>query len=210
MFKNKKIVMSITCVKTDIFMLKKWNRLFYKYDSDDLELNELQFYKHLNIISEEHIVVDDWIYNEERKSVVLVDCEANAEYANATNYRWKIIASTDKSLGLPIISDDIVVKFIEEHNNNRPIGCVRVEYDLMYLNANGLWLPFPDHLPEHDKKYVLRVYQDNNVSIEHIKESWSREEAIELAKKGYDEGHSDARISLGEIYDQDGFINSNF
>lgn len=97
--------------------------------------------QHLYIVSNEEMKVDDWLYNEVQKSIVLVDCQANADLANVTKYRRKIIASTDLQLVFnqkifpvtvpifPEIPQSFISLYIEEYNAGRKIEKVDVEYE---------------------------------------------------------------------------------
>ena len=100
--------------------------------------------QHLYITSDESVIENDYIYNEVHKSIVLVDCKANADLANATNYRWKVIATTNPLLtidydgktpisenwnkSIPQIPQSFISLYIEEYNKERKITEVEVEY----------------------------------------------------------------------------------
>lgn len=88
---------------------------------------------------------------------------------------FKIIISTDKSLGLPRPSDSFIKKYCELGGINEAM----VEYNenkTQYRNGINIQL-------------YLKIAPDNTITIKAVKDSWNREEMIEFAKKAYDEGY---------------------
>ena len=94
----------------------------------------------------------------------------------------EIIASTDPSLNLPKPSDLFIKKYCELGS----IDEAMVEYetvqttkkeDYQYQNGNS------------NLKYetVLKVAPDNTITIKMIKDSWTREEVIELMRKAWNQ-----------------------
>lgn len=133
-----------------------------------------------------------------------------------TGYR-EVLASTDKSLvnsncciakeGLtkmnegcrdrnrcliPHPSQSFIEKFVEEYNKGNVITEVMVEYEYSYRkNDDGEDIGFPVHEP-----LVLKINpKDNTITIRKIKDSWSREEVIELL-------HKRMEYTFGEDYDK--------
>lgn len=85
----------------------------------------------------------------------------------------KIVTSTDKSLGLPQPSQ----AFIQKHCELGGIDEVDLEYEVIdkgFINAlKG----------NHNYDYRLKVDSHNTITIHSIKDSWGREEVIELLSK---------------------------
>lgn len=95
------------------------------------------------------------------------------------NYK-KVIASTDPSLVLPQPSEGFIQKFIEKWNKDDKITEVDVEYELKST------VTFSPSCPDRDRGYVdvLKVNsKDSTITIKSLKNSWTREEVIELIKK---------------------------
>lgn len=118
----------------------------------------------------------------------------------------KIIATTDESLTIntyinqgDVVKGDLIVKrksdittplkgsialpqiptdFIKQYCEQGGIDKVLVEYG--FITTNEDWSKRPVQL---DGYYQLKVSPTNTISIKPIKESWSREEVIELFKK---------------------------
>lgn len=113
---------------------------------------------------------------------------------------WKkIIATTDKSLKVPIdkaymnfgeteslphTSDSFIEKYVEEYNKENIITEVMVEYD--YRVKSGT-------IDEHKKGlagyeyFELKVNpKDNTITIRKTKDSWNREEVVKLLEEIHD------------------------
>jgi hypothetical protein len=91
-------------------------------------------------------------------------------YIQTENGYREILATTDKSLGLPSPSDGFIRKFIEKYNAGTPITKVMVEYEEYPITTYGM----SDGEPETDTR--LKVDKDNCITITSIKETWTREE----------------------------------
>lgn len=83
----------------------------------------------------------------------------------------KIIVTTDKSLGLPQPSQ----AFIEKYCKLGGIDEVMVEYEIIHA----------DRAPNGFEK-ILKTNSHNKITIHSIKNSWNREEVIELLYKSLD------------------------
>lgn len=98
-------------------------------------------------------------------------------YIQTENGYREILATTDKSLGLPSPSDGFIRKFIEKYNAGTPITKVMVEYEEYPITTYGM----SDGEPETDTR--LKVDKNNCITIRPVKESWTREELpIEVMK----------------------------
>lgn len=133
--------------------------------------------QHLYITSDEEIKEGDWCYtgkNEvqqvleisnkhghlifNKETLLFIDCE-------------KIIASTDKSLGLPEPSQGFIEKYVSEYNKGNVIEDVLIEYKYWDHESYGDWFWKP------------KVSKDNTITIKKVKDSWDREELpVEIIK----------------------------
>lgn len=117
--------------------------------------------------------------SEQRQAMIELGGQKNANV-------FKIIATTDKSLivakdteivsieyNLPQPSQSFIEKFVEEYNKGNVITEVLVEYhEDIY---------FQDELQARGKLKINP--KDNTITIRKAKDSWSREEVIELLHK---------------------------
>ena len=107
---------------------------------------------------------------------------------------YPIIATTDTSLkinkfnsgvfkelkySLPQLSQQFIEDYIKEYNKGNVITEVEVEYNNDW-NAQ-LKEAYPDYKDLYKPKLVIN--SDNTINIKPIKDSWSREEVIELFHK---------------------------
>ena len=86
----------------------------------------------------------------------------------------KIIATTDKSLRLPLIFILFIKQFIEEYNKGNIITKVMVEYEKKYedcLEGSVFVLRLVGN--------YLKINSDNTINIRTIKNSWNRDEINE-------------------------------
>jgi len=109
------------------------------------------------------------------------------------NLVMKIIASTD-SLRIytepfingtetfkgciPSIPQSFIDKYVSEYNKGNKIEEVEVEYEYDIVAGNGHIEP-----PEVYSNPVLLINDDNTINIKPIKDSWTKEEVIELIRK---------------------------
>ena len=135
-----------------------------------------------------------------------------------TGYR-EVLATTDESLNLtfnngktdlkfvlPKPSDSFISKYIEEYNKGNQITDVLVEYEKSYgLVQKGL-----PGFPEDDISWwynKLKVDSNNTITIKKVKDSYSREEIINLLYK-YNDSIID-RYSQLTNKDLDNWIKEN-
>lgn len=95
----------------------------------------------------------------------------------------KIIATTNISLGLPQPSQSFIKKYVEEYNKGLVIENVLVER----------WADYIDR--EYDTIGELAIDKDNTITIKKIKDSYSREEVINIFNK-YNEELLDATVDF--------------
>ena len=176
-FKRAQVVMLPTN-KNSSNIAKSINQdILSLYNKNDDKYNQW-INQNLYIISDDEIKEGDWFIN-------LLDNSIH----QATNWIYvstckKIIATTDTSLieniemigtgstylfKLPQPSQQFIEKYIESYNKGKVITDVLVE-----LKSSGL------HYFNED----LRINpKDNTITIKKLKDSWNREEVIELMKK---------------------------
>ena len=156
-------------------------------------------YQHLYVLSTEKIKEGDWVFHLDSKTILKYDLD---EKANNT-YK-KIIATTDDSLGfsfkvnhgasttttftsLPRPSQQFIKKYVESYNKGNVITDVLVEYeDIIYNPEKEREYQSNDriNLEDCDKQFRLKINpKDNTITIKKVKDSWNREEVIELIYK---------------------------
>ena len=161
--------------------------------------------QHLYIISDEKIKKGDWFIANQGIFQCLEVVDGDYPYKVSNQYNnneiqyqskhWlgkKIIATTNKNLiikyderfedvtinknslnqELPQPSQEFIQQYIEEYNKGNVITKVEVEYNPPYLN------------PEYNKE-SLKINSNNTINIKSIKESWNREEVIELLRESH-------------------------
>lgn len=172
-------------------------------------------YKHLYFLSGDEIRKGDWIITKYWDGYTDIEQvkDGTISWLNERMISFeKIIATTDESLKIPALegqecgafksddyqysnecgwcgsdwskcliklpkpSDSFIQKYIEEYNAGRQITNVLVEYDkLQAHDSQG------NKLIEYD----LKVNSDNTITIKKVKDSYSREEVIELLHKAW-------------------------
>lgn len=167
--------------------------------------------QHLYILSDEEIKEGDWVYDKLNNKVyqansIVIHNMKSMEYEI---FLEKIIATTDGSLRLnsvkvPVSSDftleqisqnmpclpqpsqQFIEKFVEEYNKGNVITDIMVEYEeLSYQKEldkpihKGLGVYRFDETVPYNK---LKISKDNTITIRKCKESWSREEVLQLLR----------------------------
>lgn len=148
--------------------------------------------KHLYIISDEEIKEGDWgighakgingigtgyyVFKHDNSNIAKVNALAEGSK--------KIIATTDKSLGLASPSTSFIEKFVEEYNKDNVITDVMVEYEELARAVGKPLEKLDSGVDDFDKKIIghkLKINpKDNTITIKKVKDSWSREEVIDL------------------------------
>ena len=166
--------------------------------------------QHLYIISDDKIKKDDYYILFTDKALTVLKCTGDGDYFNCK----KIIATTDTSLyqatgkaykmvdgfkptykNLPQPSQQFIEKFIEEYNKDNIITDVLVEYETLKTTANNKHFG-EGHIYSITNKLKINPY--NTITIKKLKDSWDREEVIELLKLAWKESDSQ--------YDQDDWV----
>lgn len=135
---------------------------------------------HLYILNDDEIKEGDWYYSKALDSVL----QANILSLAAKDSK-KIIATTDKSLitnldttekeediyNLAFVPQSFIDYFVEQYNKGNVIDKVLVEY---------LYNPKGEYKQIYNTELVINP--DNTINILTQKNSWSRDEVIELIK----------------------------
>lgn len=138
--------------------------------------------QHLYFLSDEEIKEGDWYYSSE-----IGFSGGVSQYKGGIKLTsWKkIIATTDSSLEysfgktasfeLPHPSESFLEVFVREYNKGNVIKEVMVEYgEIEYGHVD-------DYSQPHGFETQLKVNsKDNTITIKRVKESWNREEIIQL------------------------------
>jgi len=116
--------------------------------------------------------------SEQRQAMIELGGQKNANV-------FKIIATTDNTVKfperfpsfvtLPQIPQSFIEKFVKEYNKGKLITEVMVEYEWNKTGRKIRKLDVFDH--------ILKINPDNTIDISMPKDSWSREEVVELIQK---------------------------
>lgn len=168
--------------KNSLYRVTEHNR----YLSDHID-------QHLYIITDDKIENDGWYIIIWRNEPIIQQCTSKEEEYSLEDRRdcKKIIATTDTSL--KIIDESIgepenweynmvqpsqqfIEKYIEEYNKGEVITDVLVEYERIFAGKD--YVDDQDAYGYDKFNKVLKINQDNTITIKKIKDSWSREEVI--------------------------------
>ena len=149
----------------------------------------VQFWN-LYIISDDEIKLFDCVYNNKHNIVEQINSKTQLIFVleeNKENKTFKkIIATTNKTLSqtsrteIPQPSKQFIQKYIEEYNKGNIITNVLVEYELISNEEYFLNTINPDDdVPYFDENLKINP-KDNTITIKKVKDSWNREEVIEL------------------------------
>ena len=161
--------------------------------------SKLQYHtnQHLYITSNEEIKKGDYYLKPDDNNIWIRNKNSNI----ITIGSKKIIATTDElylselfpvdneihslTSRLPQPSQQFIEKYIEEYNKGNIIseGLVEVEVDLE--NYNNWEPPFPYKSLDEQVFYKLKLDSQNTITIRKIKDSWNREEVIDLCRSAY-------------------------
>jgi hypothetical protein len=149
--------------------------------------------QHLYITSDEEIkeseygidIRDNKIFICER---LLSNCYECGILQYQKSYCHKIIATTDTSLGLPQPSPQFIHKYIEEYNKGNIINDIMVEYE---TKLEWTYSHSGRKIQEEGNPF-LKVDKNNQITITKVKDSWSRDEVIDLCRKSHLHGEQGA------------------
>jgi hypothetical protein len=146
-------------------------RINYVNNGEKIE-KELSHF-HLYFLSTDKICEGDYIIEDE------TDLFGPYEKGNILENNYKVvIASTNPLLNLPKPSDSFIQKYIEEYNKGSKITKVMVEYwcGEQTCNCNSR----QQDCFRAKNNLIPKVDKNNQITITKVKNSWSREEVIEL------------------------------
>ena len=186
MFKRAKVVMLPTNEKASLCISQDKLTWFHGIKPD----NEILVYRHLYIVSDDEIKESDLFIS--IKNIDLKILKAEIDFKPISNNRSKkIIATTDTTIKIkseqagdntwfnpyPKPSDSFISKYIEEYNKGNVITDIIVEYEQVREYSDEL------DIHGHNVKVVKVNSKDNTITIKKIKDSWNREEVINLIKE---------------------------
>lgn len=181
-FKRTRVVMLSTNEKASLLLGTSKGGLLIKSNRGVSNSTHLKN-QHLYLLSDDEIKEGDWFLEKGLRISVFPN------YLTDTNECKKIIATTDKSLvvskdtgivgieyNLPQPSESFIQKFIYAYNNDDPITEVMVEYNHLQstTDLNEEWLKVNS--------------SDNTITIRKMKDSWTREEVINLCREAINYG----------------------
>jgi hypothetical protein len=147
-------------------------------------------YQNLFILSpDEEIRSGDWYYDE-----IIGIQQKLSDLKSPSLPRKKIIATTGPSLNLPLIPTTYLKEYIKDYNNGVIPTEVEVEYIVDKFDIRNQYKdcpsgkyhddepipPSPDNLFSNPLYFIPKLSPDNTINIKKAKDSWTREEVIEL------------------------------
>jgi len=194
-FKKAQVVKLPTKEKSDLGLTFLYGEtVFDQYSQCSSELQS-RFSKFFNlyIISDDKIEDGDWyfdgtdlIHQKSQYNDGLVDGNSDAKKVIATTdtslkvKQWLDYADDSVNISLPQPSQQFIEKFIEEYNKGNAIKNVLVGYE------QGLNKPLHEALRDSSPLVFERLKinsKDNTITIKELKDSWNREEFIQLLKE---------------------------
>lgn len=198
--------MALMIVTETSLSSKKWQKSWLQSDANNKLLTHSQYHRgqHLYILSDEEIKKGDWCIMTNDfgdKYIVLVTIlKTSDDYIEvrliinnqknccSKDKLKKIIATTDVSLNYNIHGQSTITKipqslidyFVEEHNKGNIITKVMLEYEpkRQKLTTGELVIG-----SSADYNLQLKINPDNTINIQAPKDSWTRDEVIELFEK---------------------------
>lgn len=171
------VVMLITNEKAKhgeyTFPHKEDNKI--KFQRGEYNLNGFNLY----ILSDEEIKEGGWVLLPNGDINKMSPTDMIHYLDSQSKATKKIIASTDKTLNLPEPSNSFIQKYIEAYNKKEKITKVMVEYESICtllpcnIHPNGLF------------EERLKVDKNNQITITKVKDSWTREEVIEILRNAH-------------------------
>jgi len=205
-FKRAQVILLPTEQRSHIILDTRVNELQYHTldkNNDDYQDKTIKTFHHLYIISDDEIKEGEYgigyavgIRGVGAKHFVFKNEDKVGKLQSICNGAKKIIATTDTALkttiqcniglgyiemteSLPQPSQQFIQKYIESYNNGVIITEVLVEYEegkTTYKILSGN--------PYYTTEYKLKVNpKDNTITIKKLKDSWNKEEVIEILKQ---------------------------
>lgn len=175
------------------------DKVYYNLSNIPMTLSEFRIPQHLYIVSDDEINVNDWIYQTVTKSIIKAPFNVN----NDERFR-KIIATTNTNLTIKYLKGRIYDPSksceyygfksgvgLQSHLRNEPMPQIPQDFIKLYCEKGGIdkveveYIGFTLY-----NDFTLIINSDNIINIKTIKDSYTREEVIELCQKAYDSGTS--------------------
>ena len=184
---KREVVMLPTNEKAPI---AKYNRTLYD-TSKGKDYSDF-VYQHLYITSNEELKECDWVTG---ATGSIIQC-MHPEMVVHRDIK-KIIATTDKSLGLSSPSPEFVQAYIKAYNAGESITDVMVEYEEYAVGNYGM----SDGEPDIDIR--LKVDKNNCITITKVKNDFTRKDMVEFGKYAFAMAYStkDTALSFEKLLD---------
>jgi hypothetical protein len=167
--------------------------------------------QHLYILSSDEIKKGDW-YIDDTSTVRKAVTDDKDYWDRRPNY-FKIISTTDSSLGLPQPSPQFIQKYVELYNRGEVIERCLVSYKRVCSRCKSddfdeCWSAKECSDGRYDELRLL-VDKNNYITITKVKESWSRDETVRLIQRAITLGMQCERdrVDSNEVFLQ--FIKQN-
>lgn len=144
--------------------------------------------QHLYITSDEKIKEEDWfiildgtssIHQCKSVSLEYIDFKDVNGFCSKPSVCKKIIATTEKSLNLPKIPQFFIENFVKEYNTGNVIKEVSVKYE---TKLERVFSHSGNRIQEKSDPFLKVNPKDNTITIRKVKDSFSKEEVIELLR----------------------------
>lgn len=152
--------------------------------------------KHLYLISDREIKEGDWYLYLELGVYKLLKCTGQYKSDDTdkvfSDKAKKIEATTDPELQLGHnvgrgfvcnvhkISQNFIKKYVEMYNKGTPIVDVMVDIKILYSPNGNYWKTTPSKYESEISKTEVMVNESNEVSIHPIKDSFTRNEVLQI------------------------------
>ena len=210
------VVMLATEKVTNIIYRKNDDILIKKHTGNSVLTETDKDFRNIYVTSNEEIKEGDWFivgnrihrcmghYNpyicisKDGSFILSISCRKIIATTDETLYLTFNNSKTDLKFVLPKPSDSFISKYIEEYNKGNQITDVLVEYKWNGGRAG-------------DYEMIPKIDSDNTITIKKVKDSYSREEVIEILGKMRDyckygwKGDSLHRV----FYDYNNWIKEN-
>ncbi len=182
--KKFKIIM-LSSEKANNIILSPLNKLAIREDSKSYEVYGFKI-QNLYIVSDEKVKEGDYCKSNPFPicgNTGILHCSGSGvKQANIDNCK-KIIATTDKTLGLPIIPDQFLTDYIKSYNEGKQITEVELEMIELKSTHGSTRLELENNLILIDK---IKTRPDNTVIIIlEDKKLYNKEQLKEFAWKAY-------------------------
>jgi hypothetical protein len=159
--------------------------------------------QHLYILSSDEIKKGDW-YIDDTSTVRKAVTDDKDYWDRRPNY-FKIISTTDSSLGLPQPSPQFIQKYVELYNRGEVIEKCLVSYQ-EFINSSPLSIS--KNPSQHNISQSI-VDKNNYITITKVKDNFSRDETVRLIQRAITLGMQCERdrVDSNEVFLQ--FIKQN-